>query len=426
MTLGYTASELLYGALLLLPPGTNVFAYMAEQNHEAIFPSMPQSFVVQLYVLIGVFGLDIVLFVAAYGLRLKKTGVVWPFKFHQTARGRYVAPHFAFSWLGFSILHLILMLPCLLFNIRHAHKQHVDNYIAWAILPYIPIYLSALVTATVSFFITVSLLCPAGVVVAAAVAQSRYDDMADAYEVVSAQLLQASASFDPSASSATTSQQIAPLIQPLQAFLDAAVTHDVAFRAAWACWSLASLILLSTFIPVVLRYFHLLRHELSLVNSGSSNVSSLSFKTRRRMSKQSPSNAARQAFRDTVLASVAILGGATAYAALAIALAILGSERANTSVPLQVEVLLPCYTTALVSAVSGALALSRALRSTNTRAPTSNPHVPAPRSLASDPPSATKADFSQIHVQRVVKVALQCGEDDKTDEIEMDCKKEAV
>ncbi|GAA5984024.1 hypothetical protein JCM11641_005571 [Rhodosporidiobolus odoratus] len=158
--------------------------------------------------------------------------------------------------------------------------------------------------------------------------------------------------------------ELTALIPPLQAFFDRSRQQDVMLRAGWACWAFSAVLLISTFLVIAVPYFRFLSREFGVVDSaiGSEPALGGSFSMPRQGHIKDPRKEVRKAYWDMVFATFAIILGAVVYGGSAFALAILGNEKSNSPIGLQVSSLASLYASALVAAPTAALALLRALQ----------------------------------------------------------------
>ncbi|GAA6032789.1 hypothetical protein JCM8097_000789 [Rhodosporidiobolus ruineniae] len=394
------ASEVLLGAFERLPRSTNVFLYLAEAVQGAVYPRLPRSFRDQLYALMTLFSISIVLFTAAFLLRAIKIGQWIPFRLTRTSRGTYLTPHFVLSWQLLSVVFLGLLIGYAYEMSLHAQGQEVGNYLVWVSLEWIVVWDAAVLTlwslavalcvpttrsvksnrwigsaACLNIvFISIIVCCTTVVTSMSFVSQHRYSRMVAAEKAVRLQFLAAGATYTPGTPAATVEAQLEALVPALQLFLDRQHAHDVTFRAIWAVYLFNAALLLSLFFLVAVRYFRHFSADLRAIsesshahtastngtggNGGGADPAPGLFKKTGRTA--TPRTRLRRAYIDAVCGTAAIIGGATINAALSLSLAIVGSETANDTVPLQLFTLVALYSPALVALPSSALALLRA------------------------------------------------------------------
>ncbi|GAA5984021.1 hypothetical protein JCM11641_005570 [Rhodosporidiobolus odoratus] len=361
-----TAQETLYGAYQLLPKGANVFAVVAEGLRQSIYPNFPPTFGRQLLALLVILAVEAGTFAVAYGLRARQIRQWLPFRLHATARGTYIAPHFVLSWQLNSVIFLaVLSAYCWKMSL-HAKQEHVPNYLLWVMLPWIVIWQAAMLTL---WSLAVALATP---VTATGRAKTSwvgsplclnhlYNRMSDAYVDAIASLDTAAARFDASDTSAIQAELAAQVI-PFESFLDQFNRYDPIFRAVWASWVFSALVLVPTFVVVATLYSRHLSRELGMLSSLSASRFAASGSLKRKQPKNDPRTALRRAFFDLILATIGILSGASINGAISVSPAVLGSDRANDAVPIQVITLVSTYAPAILAFPACILALVRSLQ----------------------------------------------------------------
>ncbi|GAA5958973.1 hypothetical protein JCM21900_000715 [Sporobolomyces salmonicolor] len=90
------ASEILFGTWAA-SPGSNVFEVVQKALCPKVFAATPNSYVVQLWVIIGLYCVEIALFAIALLLRAYQEPHFPIFRLSSTARGTYIVPHFALA-----------------------------------------------------------------------------------------------------------------------------------------------------------------------------------------------------------------------------------------------------------------------------------------------------------------------------------------
>ncbi|GAA5913965.1 hypothetical protein JCM6882_002582 [Rhodosporidiobolus microsporus] len=389
-----SASTLLFGAYLLLPPDSNVFAYVAAELHDAVHPRMPDSFDAQAYTLMGIFAVETALMFAAYCIRVWKLKNIWPFRLHSTARGTYISPHFVLAWQLWSAVYLPVLMVYLYRLVKRGEGNIMPNYLLWLMLPWVVIWQAAwlalwslavalstpivnvhskqhwISSPVCTFFLVYGAICPAVVATTAGLAQHTYDRMLDSFDVIYPALVAQGEEFLPSLSSPEIQARLTTLVSPFQSFLDRQKTQDTFFRVAWSCWAGAATSLCVLFLAISTRYFLRLSRELATTEDYTVSrrfTASGSFKlgARRGRSKEEPDekkSALRTAYHDLIGMGVIIGGGAIMYGSICIALAALGSKRANEIVPLQTFVLMSCWWNSTVGAPISIISVIRAVQ----------------------------------------------------------------
>ncbi|GAA5857224.1 hypothetical protein JCM8547_009380 [Rhodosporidiobolus lusitaniae] len=396
-----SARDVLFGAYEATPAGANVFAVLAENLKLALYPDTPDSFRTQLWVLIGFYSVEVAFFLAAFLVRARKIHQWFPFRLHSSSRGTYIAPHYVLSYQALSAVFLSLLLGYAYTMIHHSRKKVVANYLVWVELPWISIWIAAmlamwsLAVALVSpstgalrkhdwvgsavflntiFFTTIA-VCTTFLCVTTGISQKHYSSMLDAYHVVRDELDVYAASFEPTLPASTVEAQLESLVPSMQTFLDRQQSHDVYFRTVFALWVVAGVVVLTTFFLIGPRYFRHLHSQLRTLSGSSPRPSHFtttgSFKLRKKRSSgdsitwSDPRAALERAFVDMVAATIAIIAGATVNMSISLGLAITGSDRANDAVPLQVFLLVSLYAPAIVALPTCLLSLFRALQHTS-------------------------------------------------------------
>ncbi|GAA6032787.1 hypothetical protein JCM8097_000788 [Rhodosporidiobolus ruineniae] len=329
------ATELLFGANLLLPQGTNVFAYLYASLQEAVYPPLPRSFTIQVTVLAVLSALRGCTFAAAFLVRFLKTRQP-PFRLVSTVKGTFFVPHFTLSWQLLSVVFDgLLVAYCIVLRKLPDRDQGVrfDNYDLWVAATWTLIWVSAMLATTTlgmkdswyssaafvnTAFLVPTVACTASNLICASIAQYRYNHFLDAYDVIQAALLADAAIFTSTTPVATVQAQLTALIDPMQTFLDHQAHQDVFFRAMWACWTFAGIVLVVTYLIVGPRYFRRLLDEIKLINShpGERITPSMTFKRNSRRSAD-PRDVLYRAYMDMILGSTAIAGGGLLYTYLA-------------------------------------------------------------------------------------------------------------
>ncbi|GAA5869661.1 hypothetical protein JCM1840_000549 [Sporobolomyces johnsonii] len=386
-----TAQELLLGAGLLLPPGTNVFLYVQGVLHTQLDPVVPEAYHIQLYVLAGLFALKILFFLIAFTIRAFKSKQPL-FRLHATARGTYIVPHFTLAWQLFTIIGMGLIFGYIDACLCFARGDICRRGQLWLQLPWLALYLAAilalwsLTVASVlpsgngeernskrfarprfvnAFFLSLIALVIGGIAAGGGAMTRRYEHFIGTFEAVDNQLSQAASQFA-SDSAAEVQGQLASLVEPLQVCLDAVKPFDVAFRASWSTWVLGTTILFLLLTFVGSRYFAHLAHELkALERSSRDNTPSSPFNFN---SSRSDSLRAehivhlRRAWIDMIVACVVIIIVSFVYMGVSLAAAILGSAGLHSPAAFQAMTLLALYPLAVFGVPCAFLAVIRSIQ----------------------------------------------------------------
>ncbi|GAA5949160.1 hypothetical protein JCM21900_004888 [Sporobolomyces salmonicolor] len=386
-----TAQELLLGAGLLLPPGTNVFTYVQGVLHSQVDPSVPKSYQIQLYVLAGLFALKILLFAAAFVTRALKSRQPL-FRLHATARGTYIVPHFTLAWQLFTIIGMGLIFGYIDACLCFARGDTCRKGQLWLQLPWLSLYLAAilalwsLTVASVlpsgngeerngkrfarprfvnAFFLSLIVLVIGGIAAGAGAMTRHYEHFVTTYEAINTQLFEAASQFT-SESTAQVQLQLAGLVEPLQACLDAVKPFDVSFRVSWSSWVLGTTVLFVLLSFIGSRYFAHLAHELKALERSTrdnSPSSPFDFNGSRSDSLRTEHIVhLRRAWIDMIVACFAIIIVSFLYMGVSLAAAILGSSGLHSPAAFQAMTLVALYPLAVIGVPCGLLALVRSVQ----------------------------------------------------------------
>ncbi|GAA5857223.1 hypothetical protein JCM8547_009379 [Rhodosporidiobolus lusitaniae] len=454
----YSATELLFGAYLLLPQGTNVFAYLSGEIHKKLYPDLSASYGIQLVVLMVVYGVEIAVLAAAWTIRAVKSRQFVPYRLFVTPRGTYIVPHYVLAWQLHSTIFLIVLIPYSYYMRQRALEEHMPVYMLAIQLPWLIVWQAAflalwsLAVALVSptttfgktprwtsspaalntFFPAVITIFTVSITTLSGISQHRFNVMYEGYQAVMAALAEEASAFNPSSASSVIQAQLINVVPTMTTFLARQGPYDRPYRATWSCWFLATIVLSSTYAFIVVRYFRYLAHELSVMSehSGSRFSSSGSFKSRRQQRKNDPRSALQRAYFDMIVTTVFVLVGTVSYGAISAYLAIVGSEKGHEVVPYQVVVLGGLWL-GVICFPANLLALYRAIKFSPHRAAVVGTLITIPSaapervlnnraSPRSDSPISPLSREFRIEVKREVKIEVESGtKSAERNEIEM-------
>ncbi|GAA5863696.1 hypothetical protein JCM1840_000106 [Sporobolomyces johnsonii] len=321
------ASEILFGTYAA-NPGSNVFEIVQKALYPKVFAVTPQSYLIQLWVIIGLYCVEIALFVFALLLRTYKQRRFPVFRLSSTPRGTYIVPHFALAWqLMFCIGRVMFLVYAYRLALNH-ETGNTTGYVLWIILAWIP---------------------------------TRFRLALKAFYPLNAQLLADAAAFSPTDPPAQVQQQLAALVEPFQAFLDRHRSFDIAWRAGWAVWLFAMSALLVIWTAAGSTYSRRLSRELRDVQHEYAAFRHVSRPSAGRpRSPPASMKQLRRAYRDMVFASFVIVLGGAVYAGDSLFLLVSGSARAFQSTRYQTATLLALYYPVIAGIPLSILAASRA------------------------------------------------------------------
>ncbi|GAA5892658.1 hypothetical protein JCM5296_003990 [Sporobolomyces johnsonii] len=309
------ASELLFGTYAA-NPGSNVFEIVQKALYPKVFAVTPQSYLIQLWVIIGLYCVEIALFAFALLLRTFKQRRFPVFRLSSTPRGTYIVPHFALAW---QLMFCIGRVMFLVYAYRLALNHETGN------------------------------------------TTGRFRLALKAFYPLNGQLLADAAAFSQTDPPAQVQQQLAALVEPFQAFLDRRRSFDIAWRAGWAVWVFAMSTLLVIWTAAGSTYSRRLSRELRDVEHEYTTFRRVSLhSTGRPRSPPASMKPLRRAYRDMVFASFVIVLGGAVYAGDSLFLLVSGSARAFQSTRYQTATLLALYYPVIAGIPLSILAASRA------------------------------------------------------------------
>ncbi|GAA5930094.1 hypothetical protein JCM1841_002308 [Sporobolomyces salmonicolor] len=130
------ASEILFGTWAA-SPGSNVFEVVQKALYPKVFAATPNSYVIQLWVIIGLYCVEIALFAIALLLRAYQQPHFPVFRLSSTARGTYIISHFALAIFLAYAYRLVL----------NHDTADTKGYMLWIVLTWIPTWAGGILAA---------------------------------------------------------------------------------------------------------------------------------------------------------------------------------------------------------------------------------------------------------------------------------------
>ncbi|KAM0756573.1 hypothetical protein T439DRAFT_362932 [Meredithblackwellia eburnea MCA 4105] len=283
-----------------IPPGSNIDPFLAISSviSGVFYPSIPNNFNIQLYVLAGLYFLFSLVITASLVLRARAQGF-WIFRLTRTSVGSFITPHYAVSWqlptLCFTIYCLVTISHTrahldvapkldgwLVCGANRCSRYFGDNIVSnllqgmqvWALcvanaLPsasmsagrrkffQLPIFLN-------TYFVAGAVFCTAIMVALSVLPSINYDHSVVLLHQVQSELSTLSEFY----AGTTRSQLNAALEGPknvTQRILDTTELFIFHFRMAWGGWVVFTAVLYLVFLVVAVMHFRRLHRELSML-----------------------------------------------------------------------------------------------------------------------------------------------------------------
>ncbi|KAK4056223.1 hypothetical protein OIO90_002666 [Microbotryomycetes sp. JL221] len=365
-------------------PSANPFLAVAATIHSRVYLPMPDSFVIALRALHGIYGLQTVMVLLSLGIRAwRNKADIWMFRRRETSRGNYIVPHFAIAWQSAMLVSLVVMQPYVAMTIDRTNGKEWPAYLAGRTLAYIPAWLAtwfALWSLTVAValpkvghrqrqpfwttptflnvhFIGLAIFGIIAISIPTYFASTRHDVAMQNMALFRSGAMR-NAPLYGSMSPQEVDLSLAQLAVPLQIMLDHLDSFLPSFRIAWGLWCLVIIYTWGFFVMIATTYFRYLKRSMNRV----ANMEG----------QQSEQRRLRTAWKFTVMTAVLVTMTGIAYVFASLLTFAFPHMALKTVSGLQVITMLSLYGEGLFGSLVCALGLAQVLWGSQKDATTTN------------------------------------------------------
>ncbi|KAH8917121.1 hypothetical protein BT69DRAFT_1336830 [Atractiella rhizophila] len=421
----------------ILKPGQNPFVVTATILKAELNPELPESFVIQLYILSGVFAFALLCAVITMILRFRRDASMSLFRLIPTSKGNFWCPQTSNSFSLLTGFFLIVAQGNIWVTVR-VNRDHASqiNFVLWKSIVWIPLFLTlvletwgTLITTLMSsrrykrdgssfvppiapiyiniFWLFPTFLWPASIVTVFVLANEKFNTAFRQYENLLKVLAVAAPKYDGNLANVSQFEDIFPLIGP---FLRNIEDFLKLFRIGYILWAAAAISMLIIYLPIAVLYVRTLRAQIKILKSRTKVGKSSFFsygdpqalngpgKPKLTKEDQRLHDSLTTAYNNLIVSCIAILLCSLSYAGIALWIAVDTRSVVRDSIPLQIEQLGSLYVYGGLGLAANILTMIRAFDQTTNHKISSRSGPSAEE--ATRPRSGTvhmSAIHSQIH-----------------------------
>ncbi|KAH8920003.1 hypothetical protein BT69DRAFT_1352705 [Atractiella rhizophila] len=432
----------LQGLLQKLAPGENPYVLARAVLREELYPDLPTSTFIQLYILSGIYAVALICVFVTLFLRWRRRATFALFRFIPTSRGPFICPQTSntFTLLTGTFLAVLQGYIWVTIRVNRDHGSQI-NFVLWKSIIWIPLYLTlvsetwgVLITTFMSarhkrspesswiapippivvnaFFITLSIGSTIAIIIVFVFANLTYNEGFREYLKLDNLMVEAA----PTYTGNLDLEQFLPYIPFLSDFLQKVKTFIHLFRAGYYIWVVVVGGTLLIYLPIALVYIKTLRSQIKLMKARfNAPVSSffsygdpvLADRSRPQMSKEEM----RQHYSLTIAyanlswtcAAVISCGGL--YTFLVVWICADTTGVLHKPVPYQIETLGSLYIYAAFGLIANVLTMLRAIDSTANHKLSSR-SGPSVEAQSSRKKSGVSVSMRRFSVSRQVRSTL--------------------